>query len=63
MTLRKMRPSISRVPNLKRYRSIVTVRAVLIEELGGEPDQFFAQIDPLLLAGASLAQVHAGKRG
>ncbi len=35
------------------------VRAVLIEELGGEPDRFFAQIDPLPLAGASLAQVHA----
>ncbi len=35
------------------------VRAVLVEELGGDPEQFFEQIDTHPLGAASLAQVHA----
>lgn len=33
--------------------------AVLVEEMGSEPEQFFEQIDPVPLGAASLAQVHA----
>jgi ubiquinone biosynthesis protein len=35
------------------------IRAVLVDEMGGEPEQFFEQIDPVPLGAASLAQVHA----
>jgi ubiquinone biosynthesis protein len=35
------------------------IRAVLVDELGSEPEQFFTQIDPVPLGAASLAQVHA----
>src|SRR5512139_2327534 len=35
------------------------VRAVLVAEIGGEPEQFFEEIDPVPLGAASLAQVHA----
>jgi len=34
------------------------IRAVLVDEMGGEPEQIFEQIDPLPLAAASLAHVH-----
>ncbi len=36
------------------------IRAVLIEELEGQPEDIFAQIDPVPMAAASLAQVHPG---
>ena len=32
---------------------------MLVDEMGGELEQFFAQIDPVPLGAASLAQVHA----
>ncbi|WOL02016.1 ABC1 protein [Canna indica] len=35
------------------------VRNVVIEELGGPPEKFFAEFNPVPLASASLAQVHA----
>jgi ubiquinone biosynthesis protein len=35
------------------------MHAVLVDEMGGEPEQFFEQIDPVPLGAASLAQVHA----
>ena len=35
------------------------VRTVLVEELGDEPEHIFTQIEPVPLAAASLAQVHA----
>jgi ubiquinone biosynthesis protein len=35
------------------------VRAVLVAEIGGEPEQFFEEINPIPLGAASLAQVHA----
>ena len=35
------------------------IRAVLIDELGQEPEKVFATIDPQPIAAASLAQVHA----
>jgi ubiquinone biosynthesis protein len=37
----------------------IDIRIVLVEEMGGEPEQLFAQIDTLPLGAASLAQVHA----
>lgn len=35
------------------------IHAVLVEEMGSVPEQFFEQIDPVPLGVASLAQVHA----
>jgi ubiquinone biosynthesis protein len=35
------------------------IRTVLVDEMGGEPEQFFEQIDPAPLGAASLAQVHS----
>jgi ubiquinone biosynthesis protein len=35
------------------------IRAVLVDELGSEPEQFFTQVNPVPLGAASLAQVHA----
>ncbi len=35
------------------------VHSVLVEELGDQPEHIFAEIDPMPLAAASLAQVHA----
>lgn len=34
------------------------VRAQVLKELGGEPEQFFSWIDPVPIAAASIAQVH-----
>ncbi|MCE5207456.1 MAG: AarF/ABC1/UbiB kinase family protein [Chloroflexi bacterium] len=34
------------------------IHAVLVEEMGGEPEDFFARVDPVPLGSASLAQVH-----
>jgi hypothetical protein len=38
------------------------IRAVLVEQMGSEPEQFFEQIDPIPLGAASLAHVHAATR-
>ncbi|KAJ0979617.1 hypothetical protein J5N97_015091 [Dioscorea zingiberensis] len=54
---------IMRASMLKRcpVSSYDQVREVFLQELGGPPEQIFMEFDPVPLASASLAQVHAAK--
>ncbi|MEA4908719.1 MAG: AarF/ABC1/UbiB kinase family protein [Anaerolineaceae bacterium] len=38
-----------------------TIRAVLVEEMGCDPEQAFSSIDPIPMAAASLGQVHSAR--
>lgn len=50
---------LSRLKDSVPPNSWEDIRAVLVDEMGGEPEQFFEQINPVPLGAASLAQVHA----